>query len=190
MEDIRSEIAPDTAARAAAAAPSGGERSFEEVYLAYATRLRKIAVRKFHIPMSEAETLVHDVFATYFLHAASVRAVEPYLVGAICNAARHYLRRSDAAEAIFCAEVPCTATLDAAALEQVERKLLLSRLLARTGRRCRPPGRVDPIRPAALLRCVSDGRGATVALARRADALTPIATDPCPSALLLRSAPG
>src|SRR6266540_5948630 len=121
----------------AAAAPPGGARDFEEIYLAYATRLRKIAVRKFHIPMSEAETLVHDVFATYFLHAASVRAVEPYLVGAICNAARHYLRRSDAAEAIFCTDVPCMATLDAAALEQVERKLLLSRLLARAGRRCR-----------------------------------------------------
>src|SRR6266540_2361914 len=119
MEEIRSEIAPDTAARAAAAAPSGGERSFEEVYLAYATRLRKIAVRKFHIPMSEAETLVHDVFATYITHAASVRAVEPYLIGAICNAARHYLRDAYATDALFCGESPCAATPGDALLDDV-----------------------------------------------------------------------
>jgi DNA-directed RNA polymerase specialized sigma24 family protein len=137
MEDPRSDVGRDAAPQTTASVPLTGQRAFEEVYLAYATRLRKIAVRKFHIPVSEAETLVHDVFATYFLHAASVRAVEPYLVGAICNAARHYLRRSDAAEAIFCAEVPCAATLSAATFEDVERKLVLSRVLARAGRRCR-----------------------------------------------------
>jgi RNA polymerase sigma factor (sigma-70 family) len=110
---------------------------FEEVYLLFAPRLRKIAVRKFGIPYADAETLVHDVFATYLMHASSVHALEPYLIGAICNASRHYLRRSDAAEAIFCGEIPCAATPDDALLKEIERKLLLSRLLARIGFRCR-----------------------------------------------------
>ncbi|HYM59321.1 MAG TPA: sigma-70 family RNA polymerase sigma factor [Thermoanaerobaculia bacterium] len=103
----------------------------------YAVTLRKIAVRKFHIPATEAETLVHDVFATYFLHAASVRAVEPYLIGAICNASRHYLRRADAADALFCGETPCMATPDDTLLDEIARKLLLSRMLAGIGGRCR-----------------------------------------------------
>jgi DNA-directed RNA polymerase specialized sigma24 family protein len=116
---------------------SGAPARFEEVYLRYAARLRKIAVRKFSIPVTEAETLVHDVFATYFMHAASVHAVEPYLIGAICNASRHYVRRSDAADAIFCGEMPCAATPGDALLDEVARKLLLSRMLAGVGGRCR-----------------------------------------------------
>jgi RNA polymerase sigma factor (sigma-70 family) len=117
--------------------PPGACAAFEETYLTYAPRLRKIAVAKFAIPRAEAETLVHDVFATYFMHARSVRAVEPYLIGAICNASRQWRRRSQAAEAVFCDEMPCMAAAGAAAAEEIERKLLLSRMLARIGRRCR-----------------------------------------------------
>src|SRR5437763_246060 len=136
------EPGPD-AARATPADPKrratagAAAAAFEEVYLLYATRLRKIAVRKFHIPVPEAETLVHDVFATYITHAASVRAVEPYLIGAICNAARHYLRRADATDALFCGEIPCAATPGDALLDEIARKLLLSRMLAGVGCRCR-----------------------------------------------------
>jgi RNA polymerase sigma factor (sigma-70 family) len=122
---------PERRAAAAAAA------AFEEVYLLYAARLRKIAVRKFHIPIPEAETLVHDVFATYITHAASVRKIEPYLIGAICNAARRYLQHADAADALFCGESPCAATPGDALLDEIARKLLLSRLLAGSGSRCR-----------------------------------------------------
>lgn len=111
---------------------------FEEAYLQFAPRLRKIAVAKFNIPRAEAETLVHDVFASYLVNAASVRALEPYLIGAICNASRHYLRRSGAADAIFCdGDAECAATPGADLLAEVERKLLVSRLLSRVGARCR-----------------------------------------------------
>jgi RNA polymerase sigma factor (sigma-70 family) len=137
MQDRRLETEraePPCADAAASAAPPAG---FEEVYLRYAPTLRKIAVRKFHIPAGEAETLVHDVFATYLMHAASVYAVERYLVGAICNASRYYLRRSDAADALFCSETPCMALPDARLQEELDRKLLLSRILAGVGRRCR-----------------------------------------------------
>lgn len=120
-----------------AAGSSSAPAAFEEVYLQFAPRLRKIAVRKFRIPPVDVETLVHDVFATYFMHAASVNAVEPYLVGAICNASRHYWRKSDADDALFCGEVPCTATPTAAVLEEVDRKLLLSRIIGNIGGRCR-----------------------------------------------------
>ena len=115
----------------------GAAAAFEEVYLLYAERLRKIAVRKFHVPIAEAQTLVHDVFATYITHASSVRDTERYLVGAICNASRRWLQRADAADALFCGETPCAATPGDALLDEIARRHLLSRLLARSGSRCR-----------------------------------------------------
>ena len=120
-----------------AAAPVLDRLPFEEAYLQFAPRLRKIAVAKFRIPRAEAETLVHDVFATYLVNASSVRALEPYLIGAICNASRHYLRRSGAADAIFCEGVECAAAPGDDLLAAVERKVLISRLLSRVGARCR-----------------------------------------------------
>jgi RNA polymerase sigma factor (sigma-70 family) len=111
---------------------------FEETYMQFAPRLRKIAMRKFGIPHAEAEPLVHDVFATFFTHAADVHAVEPYLVGAICNAARKHLKRIDTAgELFFCDDRPCAATPSRDLLREIEQKLLLRRMLARVGCRCR-----------------------------------------------------
>lgn len=132
---LNEERAPSSEPKRRAA--GGAAAAFEEVYLLYAERLRKIAVRKFHIPIAEAQTLVHDVFATYITHASSVRDTERYLVGAICNASRRYLQRADAADALFCGETPCAATPGDALLDEIARKLLLSRLLARSGSRCR-----------------------------------------------------
>jgi RNA polymerase sigma factor (sigma-70 family) len=139
MQEPRSVVKSAVAHQARAHDPprEGAPALFEEAYLQFAPRLRKIAMRKFGVPYADAETLVHDVFATYITHASSVNAVEPYLVGAICNASRHYLRRTDAADAIFCGEFPCAATPSQALVEEVERKLLLSRLLSRVGGRCR-----------------------------------------------------
>ena len=62
--------------------------AFEEAYLRYAPRLQRIAIRKFRIEAGDAEVLVQDVFTTYFQHAAQVELLEPYLIGAICNASR------------------------------------------------------------------------------------------------------
>jgi DNA-directed RNA polymerase specialized sigma24 family protein len=135
MQDTRREAARATqqAPDQAAAVPA----AFEEAYLQFAPRLRKIAARKFGVPPADAETLVHDVFATYWMHASTVHDVERYLVGAICNASRYYLRRTGAADELFCGESPCAATPGDALLDEIERKLLLARLLACVGCRCR-----------------------------------------------------
>ena len=119
--------------------PAGGEAvaAFEEAYLRYAPRLQRIAIRRFRIEAGDAEVLVQDVFTTYFQHAADVEMLEPYLIGAICNASRNYLRRSSASKALFCGEHPCAATPDDALLNELERKTLLSKMLARVGCDCR-----------------------------------------------------
>lgn len=119
--------------------PAGGDAvaAFEEAYLQYAPRLQRIAIRRFRIEPGDAEVLVQDVFTTYFQHAADVERLEPYLIGAICNASRNYLRRSSAAKALFCGEEPCAATPDGALLDELARKTLLSQMLARVGPPCR-----------------------------------------------------
>ena len=115
-----------------------GAGAFEEVYLLYAPKLRKIAYRKYGIPIADAETLVHDVFASFFTHADEVNDVWPYLVGAICNAARNHLKRADATAALFCGSDSCGAAVARQDVgREVEGKLLLERVLARVGRRCR-----------------------------------------------------
>lgn len=119
--------------------PPGSEAvaAFEEAYLRYAPRLQRIAIRRFRIEPDDAEVLVQDVFTTYFQHAANVQMLEPYLIGAICNASRNFLRRSIASKALFCGEHPCAATSDDALLAELERKTLLSKMLARVGEPCR-----------------------------------------------------
>jgi DNA-directed RNA polymerase specialized sigma24 family protein len=119
--------------------PPGGEAvaAFEEAYLLYAPRLQRIAIRRFRIEPGDAEVLVQDVFTTYFQHAASVQMLEPYLIGAICNASRNFLRRSSASKALFCGEHPCAATPDDALLNELVRKTLLAKMLARVGEPCR-----------------------------------------------------
>lgn len=68
------------------------ERQFEAVYEQYFDLLVQIAVFKFQVPDSEAETLVHDVLISYLRKGAAVIDLRPWLVGAICHASRHYWR--------------------------------------------------------------------------------------------------
>jgi RNA polymerase sigma factor (sigma-70 family) len=116
---------------------NGSVAAFEEAYLRYAPRLRKIAMKRYGVAPADAEVLVQDVFTTYFQHAADVEKLEPYLIGAICNASRNHLRRATSARALFCEEDHCPATPGDALLNEVERKRLLSQMLARVGGRCR-----------------------------------------------------
>ncbi len=110
---------------------------FERLYTAYAPLLRKIAVRKFNVPRSDADALVHDVFATYLVNQEAVRELHPYLIGAICNAARKYLRKEDRERALTCDQEPCAATPDDALLDEVLRNITIRNTLAKLGEPCR-----------------------------------------------------
>lgn len=117
--------------------PGGAVTAFEEAYLRYAPRLQRIAIARFGIPAQDAEVLVQDVFFTYFQHKDSVESLERYLVGAICNASRNFLRKATTSKALFCDEEPCAATPGDELLNELERKRLLAQMLGRIGGRCR-----------------------------------------------------
>ena len=115
------------------AAPS----EFESIYSSYAPLLRRIAVFKFGVPRADADALVHDVFATYLANPANVRDLHRYLIGAICNASRQYLRRDASERALFCDTDACGATPGDEMVEGVIRTLVINSTLSRLGPSCR-----------------------------------------------------
>lgn len=68
------------------------DRHFEAIYEEYFDLLVQVSVHKFRVPDSEAETLVHDVLMSYLRKSKDVLDLRPWLIGAICNASRHYWR--------------------------------------------------------------------------------------------------
>ena len=113
------------------------DTTFEALYNAYRPLLRRIALRKFNIPRSDVDVLVHDVFTTYLAHQERVREIHPYLVGGICNAARDYWRKADKERGIFCDAETCPASPDDALLNSVIQTLLVRSALGMLGESCR-----------------------------------------------------
>jgi RNA polymerase sigma factor (sigma-70 family) len=68
------------------------EERFREIYEEHFEFLVRIAVQKFRVPDTEAETLAHEVFLTYLRKAHTIYDLRAWLVGAICHASRHYWR--------------------------------------------------------------------------------------------------
>jgi RNA polymerase sigma factor (sigma-70 family) len=62
------------------------------VYEEHRRLLVGTAVSRYGIGEADAETLVHDVFLAYIIKADEVLDVRSWLVGAICNASKHYVR--------------------------------------------------------------------------------------------------
>jgi RNA polymerase sigma-70 factor (ECF subfamily) len=73
-------------------APEFDEQRFEALYDEHFGLLVGIAVQKFRVPETDAETLAHEVFLSYLKNPASVRELRSWLVGAICHASRYYWR--------------------------------------------------------------------------------------------------
>jgi len=76
-------------------APAGEEQPFEAIYEEHFDFLVGVAVRKFRVPDSEAETLAHEVFLTYLRRSDEIRDLHSWLLGAICHASRYYWRLND-----------------------------------------------------------------------------------------------
>ncbi len=62
------------------------------VYEAHRRLLVGTAITRYGIGEADAETLVHDVFLAYIIKADEVLDARAWLLGAICNASKHYLR--------------------------------------------------------------------------------------------------
>ncbi len=68
--------------------------NFEAIYEEYFDLLVGLAVRKFHVPPTEAETLAHEVFLSFLRRSQEILNLQGWLIGAICHACRYYWRRN------------------------------------------------------------------------------------------------
>jgi len=101
------ETAPDCPADDAVTGGSQPAPSFattgeqiEAIYEEYLPLLIGIAVGRFGVPESDAETLAHEVFTDFMLKSARVTEVRAWLVASICNASRYYGRVRGRSEAL------------------------------------------------------------------------------------------
>src|SRR5207245_1209045 len=65
---------------------------FDAAYNDHVPVMIGLAVDRFHVSESDAQTLAHQVFLAFFLKADDIRDHRAWFVGAISNACRHYLR--------------------------------------------------------------------------------------------------
>jgi len=68
------------------------EERFTAIYEQHFPLLSSIAVHKFRVPDTEAETLAHEVFLSYLKKTDAILDLRGWLIGAICHASRHYWR--------------------------------------------------------------------------------------------------
>ncbi|MDP9360448.1 MAG: sigma-70 family RNA polymerase sigma factor [Acidobacteriota bacterium] len=63
-----------------------------ELYLRHRSLLLHVGCQKFHVPESEAEGLIQEVFLSFMTTTTRVENIRAWLVAAMCNASRHYWR--------------------------------------------------------------------------------------------------
>lgn len=130
---------PLDAARDSFDGASGATASTDQIYIEHGPLLRRIAIRKFNVPPSEAEALVHDVFINCLLTRRNVRSnLRAYLVAAIHNACRNYWRSRRSERQVFdddkgAADDVVTDDL----FDGLATNLLVASTLAQLGARCR-----------------------------------------------------
>ena len=73
--------------------PKRDDGDFEQIYLEHYDFLVSIAVRKFGVPSSEADTLVQEVFLSYLKRSKEIHDVHAWLLGGICHASRYFWRQ-------------------------------------------------------------------------------------------------
>jgi len=71
---------------------TSGDDAFEALYTEYGLLLRTIAMRRYGIPPDDAEALTHDTFVAYLQRHTKINDLKPWLMGAVCNACKHYWR--------------------------------------------------------------------------------------------------
>lgn len=65
---------------------------FDAAYNAHVPLMVGMAVERFKISQTDAQTLAHQIFLVYFLKPDDIRDLRAWFVGAMSNACRHYLR--------------------------------------------------------------------------------------------------
>jgi len=100
-----------------------------------------VAVRDFHVPPGDSESIVHDIFTRYFSNPSIVRGeLKPYFRGAVRNGCLEYWRARDRESSVFCdpEDASDEEVCDERSLaETIAIRLAVTETLARLRPRCR-----------------------------------------------------
>jgi RNA polymerase sigma factor (sigma-70 family) len=64
----------------------------ETLYVQYRTLLLSVACRKYRVPDADGEGILQEAFLSFLQTGARIENARAWLVGAVCNASRHYWR--------------------------------------------------------------------------------------------------
>jgi RNA polymerase sigma factor (sigma-70 family) len=103
--------------------------------------MRFIAIRDFRVPLSDAESIVHDIFMRYFTNPGVVRGdLKPYFRGAVRNGCLDYWRKRNRENSVFCDAGDAAAGLavdETSLADTIAIRLAVAETLARLRPRCR-----------------------------------------------------
>lgn len=93
-------MADAPAAAVVAGEPRASSPDIGDLYVEYRELLLHISCRKFRVPEQDAENLMQEVFLSYLESGSAVTNTRGWLVGAMCNASRHYWRVQSRTESL------------------------------------------------------------------------------------------
>ncbi|MDP9362392.1 MAG: sigma-70 family RNA polymerase sigma factor [Acidobacteriota bacterium] len=115
---------------------SSTNQSLEVLYREHEGLLRSIAQYRYRIPASDAEALVHDIFASFLERQPEADDARAFLIGSINNACKHYWRKRQHEVPLLPEHELTPSDHEAAKLERWALRLSLAATLARLGAKC------------------------------------------------------
>jgi RNA polymerase sigma factor (sigma-70 family) len=115
---------------------SSTNQPLEVLYREHMGLLRSIAQCRYRIPASDAEALVHDIFASFLERQPEADDARAFLIGAINNASKHYWRKRQHEVPLLPKHELTPSDDEAAKLERWALRLSLGATLARLGGKC------------------------------------------------------
>jgi RNA polymerase sigma factor (sigma-70 family) len=139
---------------------SAGATSFEATYAETVKLLAYIARVRFRIPTEDADSIVQDVYLKFARDYAEIRSPRQWLVAAVSNACRNYLRdRPDETSLPEDAE-SWEDPRSAGAADAILTRLAVGEALQRLGQRCREMLRLFHFEGQST-QCIADVYGTT-----------------------------
>lgn len=115
---------------------ASASHSLGELYREHEGLLRSIAQYRYRICSSDAEALVHDIFASFLERQPDALDPKAFLIGSINNACKHYWRKREHEVPLLPHHEMTPNDKEAAKLERWALRLSLASTLTRLGGKC------------------------------------------------------
>lgn len=115
---------------------SAATESLDVLYREHEGLLRSIAQYRYRICASDAEALVHDIFASFLERRPDALDPKAFLIGSINNACKHYWRKREHEVPLLPHHELTPSDDEAAKLERWVLRLSLASTLTRLGGKC------------------------------------------------------